>query len=144
MVDYLDSNDLTTSTQCQQETEETFPTGKMARRIPPGGTQFATQLSAALELRGWTQSQFAKKLKITEGAVSKWVAGVREPPLSMLVLVATALRVSADWLLGVKKAPAPFDERVMWEAVKVMRDSARAHETIAAKIAAALPPDDES
>ena len=88
-------------------------------------------------MRGWNQARLAQKLGISEGAVSKWKSGEREPPLAMLIRIAVALRVSTDWMLGMKEASAPFDERVLRRAAKVLREAG----DLADELAAALPDD---
>lgn len=118
--------------------EETFPPVKMPARLPSGGTPFADQLGLALKLRGWNQAKLADRLGITEGAVSKWRSGEREPPLLMLVHIATALHVSVDWLLGIEGAQAPIDERVIRRAIKVLREVG----ALGPELAALLPSDD--
>jgi transcriptional regulator with XRE-family HTH domain len=88
-------------------------------------------------MRGWNQARLAQKLGLSEGAVSKWKSGEREPPLAMLVRIAIVLHVSTDWLLGMREAPAPFDERVLRRAAKVLREAG----AVADELAAALPDD---
>lgn len=66
----------------------------------------ADRLREARERNGWTQEQVAEWAGIEGGgqAVSHYEAGRRTPSAENLRRLATGLRVSADWLLGMDAA----------------------------------------
>ncbi len=79
---------------------------------------FGDRLKEAIRCAGLNQREAAERLNVTEGAVSNWVRGEREPGLEDLLLMTVVLKVSADWLLGVK-APPPTDvQEIVQEKVK--------------------------
>lgn len=74
--------------------------------------------------RGWTQTELADKLGVTNQAVSKWENSDSFPDTGMLVPLAELFGVSVDELLKGKRKPMPATEQKTFE-----RDSA----TIAAE-----------
>lgn len=50
--------------------------------------------------RGWTQSQLAKKAKITPAAICQIEQGTRIPTIPVLHKIANVLKVSLDYLAG--------------------------------------------
>ena len=64
------------------------------------GETFANRLCDARVRNGWTQVQVAEWSELTAAQLSHYEAGRREPNLKNLKLLCCALRVSADWLLG--------------------------------------------
>lgn len=66
------------------------------------------RLIFARELRKLTQAELAKKSKCAQSAIGNVESGTRET-LRNIVLVARALRVSADWLYD-GKGPKPENE----------------------------------
>lgn len=50
--------------------------------------------------RGWTQSELAEKLSVSESAISYYETGKREPDTETLHKLATLFNVSLDYLLG--------------------------------------------
>lgn len=54
----------------------------------------------ARELRGWRQDELAGRITgASQGVVSKWETGRREPGLENVVALARALGVSTEWLI---------------------------------------------
>lgn len=53
-----------------------------------------------LEKRKMSQKELAKKVNVTEAAMSRYVSGEREPRGALLVSIANALGLSTDFLLG--------------------------------------------
>ena len=74
--------------------------------------------------RGWTQTELADKLGVTNQAVSKWENGDSFPDTGMLVPLAELFGVSVDELLKGKRKPVPAAELKTFE---------RGSATIAAK-----------
>lgn len=57
-------------------------------------------LRAALNLRGITQKEIAKKIGVSQGNISDWIRGCGAPSNDSLQRLADALNVSTDYLLG--------------------------------------------
>ena len=54
-----------------------------------------------------TQTAVGEKLHITQGNVSKYLAGSQLPPMDVLVRIAEVYGVSVDWLLGLSDRKRP-------------------------------------
>ena len=65
--------------------------------------------------RGWTQTELADKLGVTNQAVSKWENGDSFPDTGMLVPLAELFGVSVDELLKGKRKPVPAIEQKTFE-----------------------------
>lgn len=50
-----------------------------------------------------SQVEFAKKLGLSESAISRYLAGKRQISIELLVRITKLLKVSADYLLGLKE-----------------------------------------
>lgn len=61
---------------------------------------FGDRLKRLLILRNMTQREFAKKIGITECAISRYIQNERKPNYEILVKICKTLNISADWLLG--------------------------------------------
>ena len=53
-----------------------------------------------LKKAGLTQKQLADRIGVTEAAMSRYIKGEREPMSNVVADMATALRTTADYLLG--------------------------------------------
>lgn len=58
------------------------------------------RLREARKRLGYTMKELGQKVGITEGAVSNYETGKRQPDLAMLIKLADTLEVSTDYLLG--------------------------------------------
>ena len=63
-------------------------------------TEIKDRLNEALELRGWSASELAKRSNINKGTISHYLHGDIVPKQSKIGAMATALGVSPAWLLG--------------------------------------------
>lgn len=61
---------------------------------------FGARLRSAREQLGVTRDDFAKQIGIQYSALAKYESSSREPDFETLVLIANALRVSTDYILG--------------------------------------------
>ena len=50
-----------------------------------------------------TQTQLAKAARLTPAAISQFESGARKPSFDALSKLATALKISTDYLLGIKQ-----------------------------------------
>lgn len=66
---------------------------------------FAENLRRALSAKGWTQGDLTAACGITQGTISNYARGKREPTASQLRLLANALGVTMEWLLTGRGAP---------------------------------------
>jgi transcriptional regulator with XRE-family HTH domain len=58
---------------------------------------------------GITQTALAESLGVVRAAVSHYLSGRTEPPLSLFMLICRHLQVSSDWLLfGGTNSPLPL------------------------------------
>ena len=71
------------------------------------------------QLRGnLTQREFARQLGVPLTSYTNWTTGARAPSMDYIVMICTKLGVSADWLLGLKIAPAPEQAEAKLKAIK--------------------------
>ncbi|MEB4616343.1 helix-turn-helix domain-containing protein [Leucobacter sp. M11] len=90
-------------------------TNDAAAAPAPDGTGPAAGASSTLgqrigesrRLRGWTQDDLARKLRVTPQAVSKWETDQSIPDPSLFVPLADALGVGLDDLMRDPASPAP-------------------------------------
>ncbi len=83
----------------------------MGRKKHQPSDDFGQRLGRLRKTRGLTQAQLAKATGVTQANISYYENGARDPTASALTLLAKALGVSADVLLGVKPGkPAAGDE----------------------------------
>lgn len=66
-------------------------------------SDFAANLRRIMRDRGMTQAELGRMVGISQGNVSMYVTGRREPRATYLLRIATALGVTTDELLGVKR-----------------------------------------
>lgn len=64
--------------------------------------------------QGYSQEQVARKLHITQGAVSQWELGITSPNAQQIAALADLLGTTADELLGREEPPKPsLDESLI-------------------------------
>jgi len=62
---------------------------------------FGERVKMMRNLRGFTRSEFAKKLGVSTALVSAYEVGKREPSIKNLIALTQILNIGADWLLGI-------------------------------------------
>ena len=77
--------------------------------------KFPKQIKSILELKNMSQRQLAKRMKISEVSVSRYLNGERIPKGNILISMAKALNCHVSWLLEFDK----FDELQKDKAVKL-------------------------
>lgn len=91
-----------------------MPTGKPAAGGTEGGnrqydwTLFRRRTTDRMEELGWTQQDLADRAGMTQGAISRYLNGHREPLATAILSIAIALEVTTDQLLAteiVKRRP---------------------------------------
>lgn len=67
------------------------------------GAAIGKRIKAALDAKGMTQRELAKKIRVTEVSVSRYITGNRMPIAPIITDIAKVLGVSTDYLLGVNE-----------------------------------------
>lgn len=62
--------------------------------------QFSQRLRESLRQNGISQSELARKIKMSQGVVNNYCTGKREPTLDVVILISKALDETTDFLLG--------------------------------------------
>jgi transcriptional regulator with XRE-family HTH domain len=60
------------------------------------------RISELLKKRNISQKELATQIGVTEAAMSRYIAGTREPKPEVLANIATALHTTSDYLLGIE------------------------------------------
>ncbi len=63
--------------------------------------EFKDRLKELREIKGISQMQLAKELKLSQSAVAKWELGKTEPTASAIIAVAKFFNETTDFMLGV-------------------------------------------
>ena len=73
---------------------------------------------------GYSQEQMARKLHLTQGAISQWENGLTVPAADQLASLATIFGISVDELLEIEKAPKSdsYDDETMQIRDMLRRD----------------------
>lgn len=79
------------------------------------------KIRALRKEHGYSQEQMARKLHLTQGAISQWENGLTAPAAEQLVTLADAFDISVDELLDHKTQTAA-DKGGMREAVMRLHD----------------------
>lgn len=67
------------------------------------GKELGTRLSILLKKRGISQKQLAEEIGVTEPVISRYISGDRDPKPNILANIATALKTTSDYLLGIEE-----------------------------------------
>jgi len=71
----------------------------------PQGESFGARLARVRKERGFTQTELAEALGVTQRVVSYYECETQHPPAALLPKIAKTLNVSADVLLGLDIVP---------------------------------------
>lgn len=66
------------------------------------GIELGARISQLLKSRNIQQKELAEQIGITEATISRYISGTREPKPEVLANIATALRTTSDYLLGIE------------------------------------------
>lgn len=78
---------------------------------------FNDRLKRVMRERGYNQKELAEKSFQSEAAISKYLSGARTPHLEILVLLAQALAVSSDYLLGLEEGSPEKSYRKIYDEI---------------------------
>ena len=67
------------------------------------GKELGQKILSAIRLKGISQKELAAMIGVTEGVISRYISGEREPKPEMIANIATALHTTSDYLLGIEK-----------------------------------------
>ena len=74
-------------------------TGKETRSVAePSG--IGDRIKKCLEDKGMSQRELAKKCRVTEASIARYIENARVPKAPILVAIAEALDVSPEYLMG--------------------------------------------
>lgn len=68
------------------------------------GKELGIKIQEELKKRNMSQKELADRINVTEAAISRYIAGDRDPKPEMLANIATALHTTSDYLLGIEKS----------------------------------------
>ncbi len=66
------------------------------------GRTLGERISRSLQEQGISQKELAERIGVTETAMSRYIAGTRDPKPDVVANMATALHVTSDYLLGIE------------------------------------------
>ena len=66
------------------------------------GEELGNRIQETLRKRNMSQKQLAERIGISEAVISRYISGDREPKPDMIANIATALRTTSDYLLGIE------------------------------------------
>lgn len=72
---------------------------------------FSKTLKAIMDSRGINQKWLAEAAHTTEATISRYVNGVHQPNINLVVDIAKALDVSVDYLLGLTAIPYAGEDK---------------------------------
>lgn len=64
--------------------------------------QLGNRIAVLLKKQGIQQKELAERIGITEGVMSRYISGSRDPKPETLANIATALHTTSDFLLGIE------------------------------------------
>ena len=67
------------------------------------GKELGQRILSAIRMKGISQKELASIVSVTEGVISRYVSGERDPKPDMIANIATALHTTSDYLLGIEK-----------------------------------------
>ncbi len=65
--------------------------------------EIGNRISYLLNKNGISQKELADRINISESVVSRYISGDREPKANVIANLATALRTTSDYLLGIEE-----------------------------------------
>ncbi len=66
------------------------------------GKELGMRIATVLKEQQMQQKELAERIGITEGVMSRYISGARDPKPEMLANIATALHTTSDYLLGIE------------------------------------------
>lgn len=82
--------------------------------------KFSHRLALCMKQHNLNGVELSVLSGVTTATISRYVNGLREPSVSNIILLADALGVSVDYLLGLHDVP---DDKILTEAYSLASDS---------------------
>lgn len=82
--------------------------------------KFSRRLSFCMKQQKLNGAELSALSGVTTAAISRYINGLREPSVSNVILLANALNVSVDYLLGLHDVP---DSKTLIEAYSIASGS---------------------
>ena len=73
-------------------------------------TALGMRISTMLGKRNMSQRKLADRVQITEQQLSRYISGDREPKPETIANIATALKTTSDYLLGIEEGEFNFNQ----------------------------------
>ena len=83
--------------------------------------EFGERLKIALVTSGMSQKELADKMGMTQGAISRYFNGEREPDIANLIKLCNILHTSSDFLLGIDESYAKMSAESYSSAIKTIK-----------------------
>jgi transcriptional regulator with XRE-family HTH domain len=89
-------------------------------QVPQSGETFGKRLARIRTAAGYTQQELAQEIGISPRMVAYYEVQTDQPPAALLPVIARALRVTSDELLGLKpfRASRTFSDSRLWRRFK--------------------------
>ncbi|HET7552218.1 MAG TPA: helix-turn-helix transcriptional regulator [Gemmatimonadaceae bacterium] len=75
---------------------------------PPMQVMLGRRIASLRALHGMGQDDLAKAIGVTQGTVSRWETGAKEPRLRTLIAVAQAFGCTVEYLMSGPEATSPL------------------------------------
>lgn len=66
------------------------------------GKELGQRILSVIRTKGISQKELASIVGVTEGVMSRYISGERDPKPEMVANIATALHTTSDYLLGIE------------------------------------------
>lgn len=66
------------------------------------GYELGAKIAQILKSLNMTQKELAIRINVSEGVVSRYIKGTRDPKPEIIANIATALNTTSDYLLGIE------------------------------------------
>lgn len=97
------------------------------------GIELGKRISEALEKKKMSQKELALIIDVSEGVISRYISGARDPKPETIANIATALGTTSDFLLGIENTEInyPFINRIIARNASLMTPQERRNLIIA-------------
>lgn len=102
--------------------------------------EFGNRVKLMLMLNNMNQKELAEKMGITQASMTRYIKGQRDPRMSDIIKMSEILKISADYLLGIKQESGVRDD---YYKIQILLERSGKHMTMRQKraIISALLPD---
>ena len=83
---------------------------------------FGIRLKEIRKIKGITQVELAEMINTSQSAITDYELGKKFPTVPVIIRIAKALNVSADYLLGLTDNPQPWNNDLPESIIKRLQD----------------------